>query len=322
MKECTIFVALAAYCEPELELTIKDCIAKSSKPDNLRFGICLQYDAGGEKEIQADCIDHLITDKRIRVIKFDHRESKGGCWARNLVQTMYAEEDYTIQVDAHTRFVEGWDQTLINMVQRFPSEKPLITGFPPLYFRHDEVDSYTCLDWRGYTNTTVMEQWSPDGWIHHPTHDIKENFQSPRYTRFLSGAFVFTSGEWNKTIMQDPEHYYSGEEFALTLRSYTHGYDLFTPDEIVVWHRCHPEANRKHFSDFENEISQKHHNKAMERLNLLMKGDPAGELGRFGLGTTRNLEDFYNFSGLDCENFEAHPDAIAGVPPNPQTIKR
>ena len=56
---------------------------------------------------------------------------------------------------------------------------------------------------------------------------------------FYRVAFVFTSGEWNKTIMQDPEHYYSGEEFALTLRSYTHGYDLFTPDEIVVWHRCH-----------------------------------------------------------------------------------
>lgn len=320
MKENTIFIALAAYCEPELELTIQDCIAKANKPDNLRFGICLQYDNEGVEEIREQCIDHRLNDDRFRIMKFDHSESKGGCWARHLVQEMFADESYTLQIDAHSRFVEDWDSRLIDMVERFPGDKPLITGFPPLYYRDNEEDRYTCLDWTAYINTTVMERWTVDGWIHHPTRPIPENNQSPRYTRFLSGAFVFTTGEWNRVIMQDPEHYYSGEEFALALRSYTHGYDLYNPDQIVVWHRCHPEANRKHFSDFEDDISRAHHTKAMERLALLMKGDPQGKLGRFGLGNKRSLNDFYYYSGLDCEKYEAHADAIAGIPPNPLTI--
>ena len=139
--EKTIFIALAAYCEPELDLTIQDCIEKAKYPENLRFGICLQYDVNGEPDIQEDCIDHRLADPRIRVLKYNHIESQGGCWARNLVQTMYAEEDYTLQVDAHSRFVENWDEILMNMVTSFPSDKPLITGFPPLYFLTQFFDS-------------------------------------------------------------------------------------------------------------------------------------------------------------------------------------
>jgi hypothetical protein len=39
-----IFVAIAAYREPELRRTIESCIAMATKPGRLRFGVCLQYD--------------------------------------------------------------------------------------------------------------------------------------------------------------------------------------------------------------------------------------------------------------------------------------
>ena len=45
--ERRIFVALAAYREPELKLTIQDCLAKADRPESLRFGICLQHDVDG-----------------------------------------------------------------------------------------------------------------------------------------------------------------------------------------------------------------------------------------------------------------------------------
>lgn len=319
-QPATIFIALASYVEPELDITIQDAIDKAVHPEQLRFGICHQYDTEGEPEIQVDCIDHRLQDPRIRIIKFDHHDSQGGCWARHLVQTMYADEDYTLQIDAHSRFVEGWDEILIDMLHQMPVEKPLITGFPPLYFRENGVDRYTRLDDMTNLNTTICKSWASEGWIHHPTVEIQENTKRPRRTRFLSGAFVFTLGEWNREVMQDPQHYYTGEEFALTLRSFTSGYDLFDANQITIWHRCHPEANRKHFTDNPGADSNSRHNLAIKRLQALMHDDPEKILGRFGLGNERNLVDFYYYSGLDCSSYEAHPDAINGVPPNPVTI--
>lgn len=317
----TVFVALASYCEPELRLTIEDCLAKARDPQNLRFGICLQYDNAGEAAIQAGCIDDYLEDPRFRVVKYDYRESQGGSWARHQVQRLYAGEQYTLQVDAHSRFIPRWDRLLIDMLGRMPGNKPLITGFPPLYVIKEGVESYHKLHEPRNLGTVVVESWSDEGWIRHVTRDIPENMAIPRRTRVLSGALVFTRGEWNLEVMQDPEQYYTGEEFALTLRSYTWGYDLFDAEHIVVWHRGHPVPNRKHFKDNEDARVHWHNDLAYSRLRTLLAGDPRGELGRFTLGQLRDLESYRVFSGLDCARRTIHPDARNGVPPDPVTIE-
>ncbi len=318
----TTFIALASYCEPELVSTIENCIDKALHPENLRFGICLQYDNDNCEETREDCLDHYLNDDRFRFVKYDYRESRGGCWARNLCQEFYQDEDYTLQVDAHSQFIEGWDAVLIQMLRDMPSEKPLITSFPPLYTL-DENGQTTLSHLRGLNHiaTTLAGSWRKEGWILHPQKFIPENNHFPRRTRFLSGAFVFTLGQWNDEVRQDPEHFYTGEEFALALRSYTHGYDLFDPDQIVVWHRLHPEPNRKYWNDNEESATNARHGKAISRLRKLLNGDPDNELGRYGLGNIRSLEDYRIFSGLDCSTLSIHPDATNGVPPDPVTIK-
>jgi len=320
-QDATIFVALAAYREPELRLTIDDCIAKAANPERLRFGICLQYDNAGPAEIQKDCIDDLLDDPRFKVLKYDYRTGKGGCWARHLTQTLFRWERYTLQVDAHTRFVDNWDIVLIDMLHGLPSEKPIITGFPPLYWRDNGHEIFQYSDDLSKVGTTVIESWNSDGAIHHPTPYIAENQKTPRRTRVISGAFVFTLGHWIQKVTQDPQSLFWGEEFALTLRSFTNGFDLFNPTQIVVWHRNHPEANPKYITDFPSDIVQERHKQAMDRLQLLMAGDPLGKLGVFSLGRARSLYDYYIFSGLDCRNQSIHPDAFNGVPPDPVTIR-
>lgn len=318
----TIFVALASYCEPELALTLKDCISKARYPGRLRFGICLQYDDEGPAEVRRDCLEEFAGDKRLRVLSYDYRSSRGGCWARHLVQSLFRDERYTLQVDAHTRFIEDWDVVLIDMLENLPSGKPLITGFPPLYFIDDDgKETFTDVDQPERVPTTVIERWVSEGWIHHPSRWIPENTRVPRRARVISGAFVFTQGSWITEVTQDPSHYFTGEEFALTLRSFTSGYDLFNPTRIVVWHRCHPQSNRKHFSDFSGEIATEHNRQAYSRLRTLLAGDPERELGCFSLGSERSLDEYHVFSGLNCSDYTIHPDARTGVPPDPVTIR-
>ena len=161
----------------------------------------------------------------------------------------------------------------------------------------------------------------PEGWIDHPIALIDANRSIPRRTRVLWGAFVFTLGRWNVEVRQDPNHIYTGEEFALTLRSFTWGYDLFNPTSVVAWHRHHPEGLRRYISDSSEDVVNAHHDRACARLRTLLAGDPKRELEPFSLRASRTLEDYYLFSGLDCDSYTVHPDARDGIPPDPVTIR-
>ena len=71
-----VFVAIAAYREPELRRTIENCIITAAHPERLRFGVCLQYDRSGPPETHPDCLDGI--DATIRLVSHDWTESKGG----------------------------------------------------------------------------------------------------------------------------------------------------------------------------------------------------------------------------------------------------
>lgn len=318
--DARIFVALASYCDPELGLTIADALARAEHPDRLRFGILHQFDEDGPAEVREDAVAPLAGDDRFRIATRDHREGRGGCWARHHVQGLYDGEPWTLQVDAHTRFADGWDTELVEMAAGLPSTLPLITGFPPLYFRADGVDQLD-RSLRHPVGSVRAEHWSDEGWLSHPTEAVEHGVPPPVRNRLVSGAFVFAPGRWNDEVRQDPGMLYAGEELALTLRSFTHGYDLFQPLRVVVWHRGNAEHPRRWITDLPDEVVAPRHARAMARLRLLLAGDPERRLGRYSLGVGRTLEDYRVFSGLDCATRTIHPDAAAGLPPDPVTVR-
>ncbi len=308
-----VFVALAAYREPELALTIESCLDQATHPERVRFGVCLQFDddiPGAE----FGCLDHLAERAAIRTIRVPHHTSRGGCWARWMTQSLYDDEAFTLQCDAHSRLAPGWDTELISLVGALPDDKPLITGFPPLYNRRNGRDVLLePID--DPVPITIAAEWSPVGWIQHPTIASSLPVGVPHRTRFLSGAFVFTLGRWNIEVRQDPEHLYAGEEFALTLRSFTSGYDLWNPPRRVIWHRNHPDGNPKYIHDDPDGRKLLRRTRSFKRLRMLLAGDPEGILHPYSLGSERTLDDFRRFSGLDCERYTISPEAGIGTPP-------
>jgi len=311
----SIFVAIAAYREPELGDTITSCIENASQPDRLRFGVLQQFDDDIEGA-GSDAIDQLVEEWPIDHVRVPHPQSRGGCWARHAVQRLYDGEAYTLQIDAHSRMGAGWDDEFIALLAELPSEKPLVTGFPALYEVIDGVDALYD-DPELPVPLTVIDMWAREGWIRHPT--VPAPIGSPRVarrTRVLSGAFVFTLVSWNIEVRQDPEHLYTGEEFALTLRSFTSGYDLWNPPRRLVWHRLHPATNPKYIHDDPDHKSDWRHRRACSRLRTLLRGDPDGLLGPYGLGADRTLAEYGEFSGLDCEEWTIAPAARIGIEPS------
>lgn len=312
-----IFVSIASYCDPELPRTLDDCIANARYPENLRFGICWQYDTREPIDLS-----RFKADRRFRFSEHPCQDSEGGCWARSLAQEFWDGETYCMQVDSHMVFAPGWDASLIHMMRTLPAGRPLITMISPL-FRMDEDGGIHKQRNQG-VRTTKMVDWKQDaGWA--PWFDWGLTAKSAACrNRFVSGGFVFTLGVWTEQVCQDPDHYYWGEEFALSLRSYTHGYDFFVPDDIVAWHMEHRNAApRRHWEHGTQVIANKNRI-AFERLRkLAYSDDPADSraLGRFGLGNRRSRADYERFAGIDLVNKRAHPDVFSGRSPDPETIR-
>ena len=162
---------------------------------------------------------------------------------------------------------------------------------------------------------TVFERITDDGWIWHPGVQRAEELTSPRPTRALSVGFVFTLGVWNEEVRQDPQHLYTGEELALSIRSFTHGYDLFNPTRNVAWHRHHPQGNRKFIYDAAEANVSMRHQRAVRRLRVLLRGDPERLLSPYSVGTDRTVAEYQQWAGIDLDNWTVSTEASSGVTP-------
>lgn len=296
-----IFIAIASFLDPELPYTIKDCIEKSENPDNLHFGVCLQHD-NENKLVSENILDELEKQYNITTTKFHYKESKGGCWARYHAQQLYNNETYHLQVDSHTRFRDGWDKKCIDILEELKtkSDKPYLSFLPPIYLldkNTHEVLEYKFLNDLNLINIPKIKFISNEYWIDYSGYDNLVHLNEPQISPLLYGGFIFSDGEWVEDIEQDPEHYYTGEELALAIRSYTHGYDCYLSNEILAWHRGDGTYTPKHFTKLSD--GKPEHKIAMERLRKLIEGE---DLGKYGLGSKRTLEEYESFAGIDFKN--------------------
>ena len=127
MQKDKIFIQIASYRDPQLVPTVKDCISNAKWPENLHFCIAWQH-SDDEK------IDEIACLPNVTIIDIPYLDSKGACWARNQIQKRYKEEEYTLQLDSHHRFVKNWDELVIGMYKDLQSKgypKPLLTSYIP-----------------------------------------------------------------------------------------------------------------------------------------------------------------------------------------------
>jgi hypothetical protein len=287
----TIFVQIASYRDAELLPTLRDCIAKAAHPENLRFGICWQHD-------KTESLGKFIADPRFRVISIPYQDSKGVCWARNAIQSLYAGETYTLQLDSHHRFIPGWDSALIEMLQPLDSEKAILTTYAPHYDPR-KASPPKSVPWK-----IAFDKFTPDGRVltrpsfmeNHP------KLARPIPARFYSGHFAFTIGAFCEQVKHDPLLYFLGEEITIAVRAFTHGYDLYHPHQVIVWHEYTRKYRRKHWDDHNAGAEPWHvrDSAAGNRIaTLLGHQPPTVDLGEFGLGKSRSLSDYEHYAGIN-----------------------
>lgn len=318
----SIFVSVASFCDPLLNHTIRDGVNKADHPARICWAVVDQHPHDRGSELRP-----VLGASSLRYMQIHPVQSRGVCWARSLAGTLFQGEDYLLQIDSHTLFEPGWDSELIKQITelRLRSAKPVISIYP-YGFEFVEGQAVPApvsapgmlLVFRTAPGTTIADDHLTLTMqaIGQPATEAVEGFH-------LAGGFIFAPGAFVQELPYDPRLYFHGEEQSLALRAYTHGWDIYHPVHIPLYHHYKP-ANSSHATqhwqpqweqerDFKfSELTHAAH----ERLRDLI--DSRRDLGVYGLGSKRTLKSFAAASGIDYANRRLGPP----TGPSPENADR
>ena len=147
----SIFLSVATYRDENCINTLKWAYEKAKNPQNLFIGLVQQnchegcisgvLDGGKTEPVgpDVDCYKTFCEaegkqwcDKgQVRVLNIEESESLGPYAARYFASKLWFGEQWYMQIDAHMTFAKDWDANSVDMLQRAPSQKPVITHYPP-----------------------------------------------------------------------------------------------------------------------------------------------------------------------------------------------
>ena len=295
MSNQKIFIQIASYRDPQLLPTLNDCISKSKYPENLVFSIAWQHSVDDEWDTLGD----YVNDSRFKIIDIDYRDSKGACWARNRLQQNYTDEQYTLQLDSHHRFIENWDEDLINMYNQLIDNgvtKPLLTSYISSFDPENDPDGRITVPWK-----MNFDRFIPEGAVFFLPAGIDnyKELSEPIPARFYSAHFAFAAGSFVTEVPHDPEYYFHGEEISIAVRAYTWGYDLYHPHKVIVWHEYTRKGRTKQWDDdktWGDKNSNSHlRNRKLFEMDGLTKDI---DFGIYDFGKVRTLEEYERYAGI------------------------
>jgi len=254
-----------------------------------------------------------------------YTEAKGLPYARAIInEELLTDEEFVCQLDSHHRFAKDWDSTLIDMYHKLKKDgcDPLICGYLPYYDPYDDPGARVQEPWLSQAAT-----FYPFGTIFIRPSGIPNwrDLTDPVPARFLSGHFAFGPNKWAKEVRHDPNIFFSGEELNMTIRSYTHGYDLFHPHKCIIWHATmRTERNGMLVWDDQHKNGEgskfwKQQDIARSRIRQLLQTEDNGhDLTGYELGTKRTIRDYEKYAGIHFKKKSFQKwTSESKFPPNP-----
>jgi hypothetical protein len=251
-----------------------------------------------DQSTEACLVAGLKYKDNVRVMTLPHTQAKGPTYARQLCSTLYRGETYFLQIDSHTKFAQGWDDTLIDMLRRCPSTKPVLTHYPHTWGTDANASTVPVM---------CKSKWNDNGIL--TFEAVAKPLQSGAGLKpvpFVAGGFIFCRGSMLREVPFDPNlpYLFQGEELLLSARLWTHGYDFYTPDRNVVFHHYIREDSPKFWKDIGD--YKRTQAATLQKVRYLLGTEPGppvsmnmNDAGLYGLGRARTLQQYWAFAGVD-----------------------
>ena len=102
----------------------------------------------------------------------------------------------------------------------------------------------------------------------------------------------------------------------MAVRFWTHGFNLYHPNEVVMWHRAQQKRPMDHevIPDYQDKV-EIGALRARALLGDTTVADPRAlvDLDKFGLGTVRTLQEYQEWSGVNFAEQTFTEDAGNGI---------
>lgn len=339
-KDKSIFVGLVTYRDPFCPMTIKSLFDKARRPEKLsivlfqqncfekvcRTGVLkggivenAKTDVDCYKDFCASAIgirSNACHTGQIRLFNVNESESLGPYMARYMAVKFYQGEQYYLQIDSHSEFVDNWDDKLIKMVDDAPALKPVISCYPP-----GQNDA-----WKDSIGYRICDSEYAQSSIESQIIRLGSGLQFDRqlqavpvYAPFVAAGFFFGPAELLREVPFDPllPWIFMGEEISMSARLWTSGYDIFSPTINVLNHyyvrRHYPKfwesVNRFFKRPIHNDVAElvltrcknlldypESHNQYVNPRSMLYR------LEEWGMGDKRSYNQYLQMVGLNMKS--------------------
>lgn len=279
----SIFISLASYREPELRFTIDSAINNAHDPTQLHFGVYSQVQDGEHPD--------LSDIANLTEIVVPASEARGPGYARAQVMKMFDDQDYFLQIDAHSIFAKDWDLKVVNLYNKIKREtkndKVIISFWGKPYMRDFD------------TNEVILNKYQNGNWdvnVPHYTELVryKESWigsrvEIPRTMNYHEsacalGGFIFADKRIVDEVPYDEDIAWTGEEIMFSVRAYTRGWKIYSPRMLLLYHNYERHDNPRVWNDKPQnwkKYEEQGRRKMYEALTLKING-PYG-IGDVGL---------------------------------------
>ncbi len=293
--KASIFVVMAAYADPDLPRTIDSAIRSSSGQSRLHISVLEQVTRYGDGYALGRVLpEHVALD-----VGLVGEELLGVGGARHMAEAAYAGEDIQLQVDSHVRFEADWDVAVVSMVERAGPDA-IVTGM--------FVNPW---EWSGHIPFGLVESICEDDCRCERGRVTFVEPPSGRLDELVPARAIVPNGvvgmSWCVDVPTDPHIIFRGDAPSMAARLWTSGRDLY--NGRVPWYQAASGGDRPGVKVWDRDPKW-HDREAISRRRVrailtgsrLEDGDPAAEeLDLYGLGTSRTLEEWIAYSGLDFE---------------------
>jgi hypothetical protein len=221
----SIYVSIASYEDPGLLKTIQNCLNNAKYPDEIVFGLALMYKT----------LPDLSEIKNKKIIhEYNSDERPGLVNIRNKLKEDFSDEDYFLQIDSHTNFINNWDVELINDLKNIQSK----------------FGKNSLISKRVNANVGILHNVDPDFMSHNGLWsynkklkniihsieylDIDYNGYDEEYTKtmYASCHFLFGDKHFIKNVRFDDVSEFIHEEVFLSFLIYIQGFDIYKNNYI------------------------------------------------------------------------------------------
>ena len=349
----SIYLSVASYRDENCVHTLTEAFKRATSPELLFVGLVQQncvancmsgvLEGGVVKPIEPDddCYQ-LFCDSEIgkpycshvRLLRVDESESLGPYTARYFASKLWSGESWFMQIDSHMTFIDGWDAQSVDMLRKAPSEKPVITHYPP-----GAEEDFVHGERRGAPR--ICDAVFSDSHVEHEIIRLEgcgscdgKRIEIPRFAPFVAAGYFVAHSDFLKDVPFDPflPWVFMGEEIIMSARLWTYGYDIFAPAHSVVGHKYVRRHKPKYWESVGRFLGEgmdglieglvihrlKHQLGYPESApDFVRPKDVFFGMEHYTMGTERSVVDYMKLVGLDPVRKEISKVkwCEAGVPP-------